>query len=129
MAESLQSLVSLSELVSTSSTNQRVRIFRREIPAFLSSYTSGQHRNHHTNAPFPFHTPQTQFNISISSNGDRFIANAALFYLCYCLDRHARLNARLFVVLPNQFGLFCRNVNRARVATHRYSVPNGCGLR
>ncbi|KAG2395291.1 Protein ILITYHIA-like protein [Vigna angularis] len=40
MAESLQSLVSLSELVSTSSTNQRVRIFRREIPAFLSSYAS-----------------------------------------------------------------------------------------
>ncbi|KAK7332811.1 hypothetical protein VNO80_29566 [Phaseolus coccineus] len=40
MAESLQSLVSLSELVSTSSTKQRVRIFRREIPAFLSSYTS-----------------------------------------------------------------------------------------
>ncbi|RZB49639.1 protein ILITYHIA-like [Glycine soja] len=39
-AESLQSLVSLSELVSTSSTNQRVRIFRREIPAFLNSSTS-----------------------------------------------------------------------------------------
>ncbi|XP_020981860.1 LOW QUALITY PROTEIN: protein ILITYHIA [Arachis duranensis] len=39
MAESLQSLVSLSELVSTSSTNQRLRIFRREIPAFLSSST------------------------------------------------------------------------------------------
>ncbi|KAJ1414656.1 TOG domain [Sesbania bispinosa] len=40
MAESLQSLVSLSELVSTSSTNQRVRIFHREIPAFLNSCTS-----------------------------------------------------------------------------------------
>ncbi|KAG5056227.1 hypothetical protein JHK85_008737 [Glycine max] len=39
-AESLQSLVSLSELVSTSSTNHRVRIFRREIPAFLNSSTS-----------------------------------------------------------------------------------------
>ncbi|KAJ1413829.1 Armadillo-type fold [Sesbania bispinosa] len=40
MAESLQSLVSLSELVSTSSTNQRVRIFHREIPAILNSCTS-----------------------------------------------------------------------------------------
>ncbi|CAJ1961186.1 unnamed protein product [Sphenostylis stenocarpa] len=40
MAESLQSLVSLSELVTTSSTNQRIRIFRREIPAFLSSSNS-----------------------------------------------------------------------------------------
>ncbi|XP_027348848.1 protein ILITYHIA isoform X2 [Abrus precatorius] len=40
MAESLPSLVSLSELVSTSSTNQRVRIFHREIPAFLNSCTS-----------------------------------------------------------------------------------------
>ncbi|XP_061366387.1 protein ILITYHIA [Gastrolobium bilobum] len=40
MAESLQSLVSLSELVTTSSTNQRVRIFHREIPAFLNSPTS-----------------------------------------------------------------------------------------
>ncbi|TKY61324.1 Translational activator GCN1 [Spatholobus suberectus] len=40
MAESLQSLVSLSELVSTSSTNQRVRIFRSEIPAFMNSSTS-----------------------------------------------------------------------------------------
>lgn len=37
MAESLQSLVSLSELVSTSSTNQRLRIFQREVPAFLNS--------------------------------------------------------------------------------------------
>ncbi|KAK7337971.1 hypothetical protein VNO77_18565 [Canavalia gladiata] len=40
MAESLQSLVSLSELVSISSTNQRVRIFHREIPALLNSCTS-----------------------------------------------------------------------------------------
>lgn len=40
MAESLQSLVSLSELVSTSSTNQRLRIFNREIPALLNSSTS-----------------------------------------------------------------------------------------
>ncbi|KAK2365272.1 protein ILITYHIA [Trifolium repens] len=40
MAESLQSLVSLSELVSTSSTNQRLRIFQREVPAFLNSSTS-----------------------------------------------------------------------------------------
>ncbi|KAL2345847.1 hypothetical protein Fmac_007132 [Flemingia macrophylla] len=39
-AESLQSLVSLSELVSTSSTNQRFRIFHREIPAFLNSTIS-----------------------------------------------------------------------------------------
>ncbi|GAU13582.1 hypothetical protein TSUD_346860 [Trifolium subterraneum] len=40
MAESLQSLVSLSELVSTSSTNQRLRIFQREVPAFLNSSTT-----------------------------------------------------------------------------------------
>nr|KYP71848.1 Translational activator GCN1 [Cajanus cajan] len=40
MTESLQSLVSLSELVSTSSTKQRFRIFHREIPAFLNSCTS-----------------------------------------------------------------------------------------
>ncbi|XP_050917035.1 protein ILITYHIA [Lathyrus oleraceus] len=40
MAESLQSLVSLSELVSTSSTNQRLRIFQREVPAFLNSSIS-----------------------------------------------------------------------------------------
>ncbi|KAK7397369.1 hypothetical protein VNO78_18538 [Psophocarpus tetragonolobus] len=39
-AESLQSLVSLSELVSTSSSSQRVRIFRREIPSFLNSSTT-----------------------------------------------------------------------------------------
>jgi len=81
MAESLQSLVSLSELVSTSSTNQRVRVFRREIPAFLSSYASGQHRNHHTNAPFPFHTPQTQFTISISSKRRSFYQERCFIFV------------------------------------------------
>ncbi|KAK7285862.1 hypothetical protein RJT34_20645 [Clitoria ternatea] len=39
MVESLHSLVSISELVSTSSTNQRFRIFHREIPSFLNSST------------------------------------------------------------------------------------------